>query len=189
MAAFLRFVSWMSFLTGVLAAGMIGISILVVCQMVYLRYVENASTIWQTEFVTYGMLAATLLGMPYVQKLRGHVNVDLLPIYLKGRARMALALWTYLVSLALCVLLAFYGWHMWHEAWVGEWTSDTVWGVPLDIPYAALPIGFGLMALQYVADILALVTGRAKPFDLPDDALAGQGAHAQAAPRDLPRSR
>lgn len=186
MAAFLRFVAWISFLTGVLAAAMIAISILVVCQMVYLRYVENASTIWQTEFVTYCMLAATLLGMPYVQRLRGHVNVDLLPIYLRGRARMALALFTYTLSLAVSLLLAWYGFHMWHEAWVGGWVSDTVWGVPLDIPYAALPIGFGLMALQYVADILALLTGHARPFDLPDDAL-GTAAAAEAATRDLPR--
>jgi TRAP-type C4-dicarboxylate transport system permease small subunit len=170
MAAFLRFVSWVSFLTGVLAAAMIGISILVVCQMVYLRYVENASTIWQTEFVTYCMLSATLLGMPYVQKLRGHVNVDLLPIFLQGRARMALAIWTYVVSLAVTLLLTYYGYHMWHEAWVGGWISDTVWGVPLDIPYAAVPVGFGLMSLQYLADLLALASGRARPFDLPEQA-------------------
>ncbi len=186
MAVFLRLVSQISLLCGLLAAGMIAVSILVVCQMVYLRYVENASTIWQTEFVTYCMLAATLLGMPYVQKLRGHVNVDLLPIYLRGRARYALAVGTLALSLAVCLLLTWYGAHMWYEAWEGDWVSDTVWGVPLDIPYAALPVGFGLMALQYVADLLALFSGRAKPFDLPEDAL-GAAAAAEAATRDLPR--
>ncbi|WP_421709960.1 TRAP transporter small permease [Algihabitans sp.] len=186
MVIFFRLVSRISLISGVLAAAMIAISILVVCQMVYLRYVENASTVWQTEFVTYCMLAATLIGMPYVQKLRGHVNVDLLPIYLRGRARFALAIGTYLLSLAVCLLLTFYGFEMWHEAWAGDWTSDTVWAVPLDVPYAALPLGFGLMSLQYIADLLALLTGHAKPFDLPDDAL-GTAAAAESASRGLPR--
>ena len=77
----------LSLLCGILAAGMIAVSIFVVCHMVIMRYVLNASTIWQTEFVVYMMLAATMIGMPYVQMLRGHVNVDLLPIYLRGVPR------------------------------------------------------------------------------------------------------
>jgi TRAP-type mannitol/chloroaromatic compound transport system permease small subunit len=34
------------------------------------------------------------------------------------------------------------------------WTSDTVWGPPLWIPYLTMPIGFGLFALQLLADLL-----------------------------------
>jgi hypothetical protein len=33
-----------------------------------------------------------------------------------------------------------------------------------------MPIGIGLLALQYVADILALVTGRAAPFGYEEEA-------------------
>jgi TRAP-type C4-dicarboxylate transport system permease small subunit len=47
---------------------------------------------------------------------------------------------------------------LWYEAWVDHWLSETVWAVPLWIPYAALPIGFGLMLLQYVADLAARLT-------------------------------
>ena len=36
---------------------------------------------WQTEAVIYLMVGATLLGLPYVQKLKGHVNVDLVPCF------------------------------------------------------------------------------------------------------------
>jgi TRAP-type C4-dicarboxylate transport system permease small subunit len=48
---------------------------LVTCQQVFMRYVLNASTVWQTEFVTYSIVAATFLGSPYVLMRRGHVNV------------------------------------------------------------------------------------------------------------------
>jgi TRAP-type C4-dicarboxylate transport system permease small subunit len=36
------------------------------------------------------------------------------------------------------------------------------------IPLAAMPLGIGLLVLQYLADIVALVTGRAPPFGIRD---------------------
>ena len=59
--------------------------------MVVMRYILNESTVWQTEFTTYSIVGATLIGSPYVLLRRGHVNVDLLPLYLPHRARLALA--------------------------------------------------------------------------------------------------
>ncbi|SMF43983.1 TRAP-type C4-dicarboxylate transport system, small permease component [Tistlia consotensis] len=168
---FIRFADRLSLASGVLAAAMIAVSILVVCEMIVVRYLLDRSTIWQTEFVTYMMLSATLVGMPYVQRLRGHVNVDLLPHYLGGRARAVLATAVLLLSLGVAGLFAVYGYGFWHEAWAGDWKSDTVWGVRLWLPYAAVPIGFALYSLQLLADLLGLLAGRSRPFDLPDKPL------------------
>ena len=60
--------------------------------MVFIRYVLNDNTIWQTDFVTYSLVAATFIGAPYVLLTKGHVNVDVLPIYVGGRARYWLAI-------------------------------------------------------------------------------------------------
>jgi len=35
--------------------------------------------------------------------------------------------------------------------------------LPLWIPYLALPLGIGLLALQYLADIIELLTGEDPP--------------------------
>ncbi|MEX2630066.1 MAG: TRAP transporter small permease subunit [Tistlia sp.] len=175
-AGFIRFANRLSFVSGVLAASMIAVSILVVCHMIFVRYVLGHSTIWQTEFVTYMMLGATLVGMAYVQYLRGHVNVDLLPIYLGGRARLALGVFVLLLSLAVTAVFAFYGYAFWHEAWAEGWRSDTVWGVDLWLPYAAVPLGFLLFALQLLADLLGLLTGRRQAFDLPAREVGGAAA-------------
>ena len=83
----LRLIKGLSTLCGWIAAVMILASVLITCQMIFVRFVMGESTIWQTEAVIYLMIAATLLGLPYVQSLRGHVNVDLMPILLKGAAR------------------------------------------------------------------------------------------------------
>lgn len=171
MERFIRLVALLSRLCGITSALMVLVSVLIVCQMVFIRYVLEDSVIWQTEFVTYLLLAATLVGSPYVLLTRGHVNVDLLPIYLGHRGRMVLAMLAALMSLAVCLVLAWSGWGMWYEAWENNWVSDTIWGVRLWIPYLAMPVGFGVLSLQYVADVISLATGRDMPFGLsPGDA-------------------
>jgi TRAP-type C4-dicarboxylate transport system permease small subunit len=161
---FIGAVAWLSRLGGIAAAALLLAAVLVICQMVFVRYVLQGSAIWQHEFATFALIGATFIGAPYVLLTHGHVNVDLLPIYLGPRGRMALALLAALISLTFCVVVGAYGFAFWYQSWVEDWHAQTVWRPPLWIPYAAVPLGMGLMALQYVAQILAVVTGREAPF-------------------------
>jgi TRAP-type C4-dicarboxylate transport system permease small subunit len=165
---FILIVGRISLVCGLLSAAALAVSVLIVCQLVFMRYVMNASTVWQTEFVIYLMIASTLIGMPYVQSRRGHVNVDLLPLYLGRRARAALYYVCVGLGLAVCALVVGYSVELVWEAYSYTWRSPSIWRPPLWIPYLALPIGFGLMFLQLLADLLASLTGREKPFGLPD---------------------
>ena len=156
----------LSTLFGWISAGMIVVSVLITCQMIFVRAVLGQSTVWQTELVTYLMVAATLLGLPYVQKLRGHVNVDLIPLMLRRGPRKALAIVTLSASILIVAVMLFYGVEFWHKAWARNWKSETIWAVRLWIPYLAIPVGFGLLLLQLIADLVALITGADKPFGL-----------------------
>jgi len=131
-----------------------------------MRYLLNQSTVWQTEFTVYSIVGATLIGSPYVLLRRGHVNVDLLPIYLPHRARLLLAFLASFLALAFCAVLAYSGLELWLDAWRGNWKTSSIWALPLWIAYAPIPVGVGLLCLQYVADILCLATGRAMPFGI-----------------------
>lgn len=164
MRAFITLVGGLSKVCGAVAAALVGAAILVVCQMVVMRYFLNASTVWQTEFVIYSLVASTFIGSPYVLLIKGHVNVDLLPIYLGHRGRYVLAFVASLLGLTFCAALAWTGYELFAEAWVNDWTTDTVWKLPLWIPYLSIPLGIGLLCLQYVADVVALATGHAMPF-------------------------
>ncbi len=165
---FLKAVARLSTLAGWCSAGMIVAAVAITCQMIIVRFVLNGSTFWQTEAVIYLVIAATLVGLPYVQRLRGHVNVDLIPISLAPRARFFMAILTSVLSIAIISVMLFYGYEHWHFAWDRGWRSDTVWGVRLWIPYLALPVGFGLFLLQLIADLVAILTGVDKPFGLED---------------------
>ena len=163
---FIAAVRTVSRLAGYIAAGLIALGVVVVCEMVFVRYVLHESTIWQTDFVTYSLIAATFIGSPYVLMTRGHVNVDVLPLYAGTRARFALALFAAAVTLAFAVTLAVLTFLFWKEAWDNRWVSDTMWRARLWIPYASMPIGLTLLTLECVADVAALVTGRELPFGI-----------------------
>jgi TRAP-type C4-dicarboxylate transport system permease small subunit len=163
---FLRAVAWISTVAGWCSAAMIVTAVAITCQMIFIRFVLNGSTIWQTEAVIYLVIAATLVGLPYVQRLRGHVNVDLIPLALRPRARWVLCVITLSLSILIVGIMFYYGFEYWHFAWERNWRSDTVWGVRLWIPYLSIPIGFGLLLLQLVADLVAVVTRVDRPFGL-----------------------
>lgn len=165
---FLRLVAALSTVAGWCSAAMIVSAVAITCQMIFIRFVLNGSTIWQTEAVIYLAIASTLVGLPYVQRLRGHVNVDLIPLSLGPRARYIMALCTLSISIVMVAIMLWYGYEFWHLAFERNWKSDTVWGVRLWIPYAALPIGFALFLLQLVADLIAVVLKIDKPFGLED---------------------
>lgn len=159
-----RAVESVSRICGAVSAGMILAAVLLTCQMIWVRKVNNASTVWQTETVIYLMIAATLIGLPYVQLLKGHVNVDLLPRLIPVSLHKLLACVTLLLAIAVIAVMLFHSAELWHFAWEKGWSSDTVWGPPLWIPYLAMPVGFGLYLLQLATDLLAVLNDVDEPF-------------------------
>ena len=162
----IRAVRGLSLVCGIVAAALTAVAVVVVCQMVFVRFVLNQNTIWQTDFVTFSLVGATFVGAPYVLMTRGHVAVDVLPLALGERGRWWLALVATILSLAFAATAAVLTAMFWMEAWENRWVSESMWRVRMWIPYAAMPIGLGILTLQYVADLAELLTGRARPFGL-----------------------
>ena len=166
MDTYIAAVRWLSRIAGVVAALLIALAVVVICEMVIERYGLNRTTIWQIDVVTYSIIAATFVGSSYVLLHRGHVNVDILPLYLAPRGRYWLNLFTITLSLAFAVVLLIVTSAYWYEAYTSNWKSDTVWRARLWIPLAAMPIGLTLLVLQFVAELLSVATGRTPPFGI-----------------------
>jgi TRAP-type C4-dicarboxylate transport system permease small subunit len=163
---FIKAVSLLSSVSGWCSASMTLAAVFITCQMIFIRFVLNGSTAWQTEAIIYLIIGATLVGLPFVQQVRGHVNVDLIPLALPSNARYYLAIFTLSVSAGVIGIMFFYSYEYWHLAFARGWTTDTVWGVRLWIPHLAMIIGFGLLFLQLVADLVAVVLKIEQPFGL-----------------------
>lgn len=180
MDTFTRAVIFLSRVAGVFAAILIGLAVLVICDMVIERYFFSTATVWQIDVVTYSIVAATFVGSAYVLMTRGHVNVEILPLHLGPGGRYWLALFTVVLSLGFCVVLFILCTQYWYEAWWQGWRSNTVWRARLWIPYLSMPVGLGLLVLQYFSDLFCLLTGRVPPFGLKPKEDAEEFARAQA---------
>jgi TRAP-type C4-dicarboxylate transport system permease small subunit len=163
---FFKVVSFLSTLSGWCSAGMTLMAIAITCQMIFVRFVLNGSTVWQTEAVVFLIVAATLIGLPFVQQLRGHVNVNLIPLMLPAVGRYFLAIFTYSISIITIAIMLWFSFEFWHLAFTRGWTSDSVWAPSLWIVYSSLPIGFGLLILQLLADLVAIILKIEAPFGL-----------------------
>ena len=156
MRLFIRVISAISQGLGVLAAALLFSAVLSVSHMVFVRYALGWSTVWQTEYTAYAIVAATFLGAPWVLIVKGHVNVDIVQMAAAPPLRLAMQILAALFSLLFVALLAYAGWVHFEEAWSNDWTSETVWAVPLWMPLLPMPVGTVMLALQYVAEILRL---------------------------------
>ena len=148
-----HYVTLTSRLLGVVAAGLLLLGCIVICQSVALRYLFEASTVWQTEFVKYAIVAATLLGSPYVLFIGGHVGVDLLSPMLGSRGQKFQRIVAGLIALVFCIVLAWGSWRYFYEAWRNNWVTESVWAPPLWLILMPLPLGIGLLCLQMIVEL------------------------------------
>ncbi len=195
MRGFIAVVSFVSRAVGVVAALLLLSAVLSVSHMVFMRYVLVRSTVWQTEYTTYAIVAATFLGAPWTLIVRGHVNVDLLQMAAGRRLRILLEALSGLASLVFVALLAYAAWFYFEEAWTNSWRSETVWSVPLWMPIAPMVVGTTQLGLQYVAELIRLILdgpadkASADRLGNQSDIARSDGARSDGARSDGARSR
>lgn len=172
MRQFVRFVDRVSDLCGIIAAAMLVGAMLIVVWMVVYRALGN-STYWEIEAATYLIVGTVLVGSPYCLKTRGHIGVDLASEWLPARGKRALARILAVAGLAVCLYLAWEGLQLTLEAWHKGEGSGSLWNPPRWPLFAAMPVGLGLTALQYLAEMV-----RADPESPPRAAVPGREAEA-----------
>ncbi|MGJ7457777.1 TRAP transporter small permease subunit [Halomonas sp. MA07-2] len=151
---YIRLMDVLSRASAYLATVMFIAGVLVICQMVFIRYLLGMSTSWQTEFTVFSVTGAMLMGSPYVLMTGGHVAITILPDALGGMARKAMRLTASLVGLAFCAALAYASWVYVVEAFEFNWRTGTVWNPLLWPALMPMAVGTTLLTLQYVAEIL-----------------------------------
>ncbi|MEP2613020.1 TRAP transporter small permease, partial [Marinobacter alexandrii] len=102
---YIRCMDVVSVAAAILAAALLALGVLAVVHMVFVRYAMGESTVWQTEFTTFAISAAMLLGTPYVLKTGGHVAVTVLPDAMRGLPKHLMQLTASLVGLVFCLAL------------------------------------------------------------------------------------
>ena len=119
------------------------------------RYLFNAPTFWAYELGYMLMGGGLMLGVAYTMKARAHVRVDFVYAAMPARGRAAIDVLGYLILLPIVLWLCVGLWDYFIRAFEsGEVSGESAWN-PVVWPFrATFVIGFGLFALQTVAEMI-----------------------------------
>jgi TRAP-type mannitol/chloroaromatic compound transport system permease small subunit len=155
----MRIVKWIDTVsrwTGALAAWLVLPLMAVVIIDVFQRHVLNDPTHWGYDVLWMLFSAQFLLGGAFTLLRQGHIRIDIVYGVLSERAKRIYDIVnTLVVILPPAVLLTWAGVLFAADAWsTGEKLSTTNWFFPAGPSKTLIPIGFFLLSLQCVAEIL-----------------------------------
>jgi TRAP-type mannitol/chloroaromatic compound transport system permease small subunit len=125
-------------------------------------YRENSNSLRDLQLVLFAGMV--MLGASWTLKVNEHVRVDLFYASVNDRKRIWIDLTGAIFFLMpMCALLLYFSWPWFMESWMGNEQSQNAGGLPRWPAKLFLPLGFGLLMLQGVSEIIkcvvALTTG------------------------------
>lgn len=148
--------SWLHTLLGLTLLFVVGVNVVNAIG----RYLFGISPVGADELMVYVVIWAVMVAAILSLILRSHINVNLLPLYTKGRVRHLLHVIHDAAAVLACGYATYASW-----LFIGRISKLGVTsmglGLPMTIPHAALLVGFaGLTitgAVMLVRDVLALI--------------------------------
>lgn len=134
-----------------LCAALLAAMVLVVWAGAATRYLPGAGLSWTEELARYLMIWAALLAVSCAAWRSEHVGLDLLPQFLPAGPRRALRFAIGLCAVGFFAMLAWYGVAMTLD---GRTQFSTLWGMTMELPFAAVPVSSALAAFQFLARML-----------------------------------
>ena len=117
------------------------------------RYFLSVSIPWAEEMMLFLMIGAVFLGIGPVGWLGRHIRMDVVVSLLPPRAREAFEIFSDLVTIATCVMLAVFAWPV--MTMLAELDQRSAMAnIPLVVPQAVVPFGLLLMALLIAVRLL-----------------------------------
>ena len=153
--AFARTVDWVNDRFGVVAKWAALLSCVISAGNAFVRYGLDISSNGWLEIQWYLFAGIVMLGAPIVLKLNEHVRVDLIYGKLKGRGPVYVDLFG-LVFFLLPVmgLMAYLAWPLLVKMFLTHEMSNNAGGLVRWPAMLMLPVGFGLMFLQGLSEIV-----------------------------------
>ena len=136
---FIKLTNWLAKACGIFAAGCLFLSIVIITELVFERYLFKNAITWQTELVTMLLVASTFIGSAYVLSEK---NVTKLKIFTDS------------LCLIFFLILFYVSYEITYEAFIKNYNTGTVWGPPLWIPYSSMLIGATLMTMSYISELI-----------------------------------
>ncbi|KCV81343.1 integral membrane protein [Actibacterium atlanticum] len=151
----MTYFSYITRFSSVLGQAILAFMVLTICYDAAMRYIFAAPTSWSHEVNTFLIVYVALLTAADVQRTDDHIRITFFTDRFSGAAKTIAATLIAVIGVVFCGVMAWRGAITASQALeYGERVSSSL-GTPLFIPYALLPIGFGLLAIQFAAGVLS----------------------------------
>lgn len=146
-------VSWFACMVGAVLMAATGAML---TYEVVARYFFVRPTIWAAELSQLCLIWGCLLAMAHLLTLRRHITVNAVTSLLPTGAQRVCAMIAFVVVIVFSSIVAFWGFDIFHESFSRGRTTGSLLNLPVWIAEASVPIGFGLLALQGVVELLRM---------------------------------
>jgi TRAP-type mannitol/chloroaromatic compound transport system permease small subunit len=150
-----RAIDWVNTQFGVIANWLVLLACLISAGNAGSRYLFSVSSNGWLEIQWYMFGGMVLLGAPYTLKMNEHVRVDLVYSLMSERTRIWIDIvGGFLFLLPMCVILTYFTWPWFVQSWMINEASSNAGGLVRWPVKLLLPVGFALMALQGISEII-----------------------------------
>jgi TRAP-type mannitol/chloroaromatic compound transport system permease small subunit len=165
--AFSRAVDWFSTRLAVVANWLVLLAVVISAGNAASRYLFSESSNGWLEIQWYMFAGMVLLGAPYTLKMNEHVRVDL--VY--GMVSERTQIWIDIVGgvlflLPICIILIYFTWPWFVDSWLQNEQSSNAGGLVRWPIKLLLPVGFCLMAIQGVSEIIKRIAALEHVIDI-----------------------
>lgn len=176
----------------------LGLMTLITFANVIARYLFNNNILWALEATVFLFAWLVLMGCSYGVKKQFHIGVDVVINMVSPKARRVMALLSVTACLAFAILLLVGSWDYWYAfatkrafletndvpmpdflqffaTWLNE--GELYEKMPRFIPYAALPLGMGLLTLRFLEVAWKVIKGEQDSIIASHEAEAAVSEH------------
>jgi TRAP-type mannitol/chloroaromatic compound transport system permease small subunit len=165
--AFSRAVDWVNEQFGVVANWLVLLACLISAGNAASRYLFSESSNGWLEVQWYMFAGMVLLGGPYALKMNEHVRVDLFYGMASERTRNWIDIvGGFLFLLPICLILVYFTWPWFVDSWRINEVSTNAGGLIRWPVKLLMPVGFALMALQGISEIIKRIAALEHVIDI-----------------------
>jgi TRAP-type mannitol/chloroaromatic compound transport system permease small subunit len=162
-----RGIDWLNAQFGVVANWLVLMACLISAGNAASRYLFSESSNGWLEVQWYMFAGMVLLGGPYTLKMNEHVRVDLVYSMVSERTRIWIdIIGGLLFLLPICVILVYFTWPWFVDSWKINEASSNAGGLLRWPVKLLLPVGFALMALQGISEIIKRIAALEHVIDI-----------------------
>jgi TRAP-type mannitol/chloroaromatic compound transport system permease small subunit len=162
-----RAIDWVNAQFGVIANWLVLLACLISAGNAGMRYLFSVSSNGWLEIQWYMFAGMVLLGGPFTLKMNEHVRVDLVYGLVSERTRIWIDIVCgFLFLLPICVILTYFTWPWFVESWTINEASSNAGGLVRWPVKLLLPVGFALMALQGISEIIKRIAALEHVIDV-----------------------